>query len=73
MPIGPPVNPSCFIDPKHRVCGWMPGLGQRLNLGTFSKDKECRYCGSTGTYCSVSIGTLHANCRKFMCARKARR
>ena len=51
----------------------MPCLGQCLNLGASSKTKECRYCGSAGTYCSISIGTLRANCRKFMCARKARR
>jgi hypothetical protein len=45
----------------------MPCIGQCLNLGRSSKDKDCRYCGAAGTYRSISIGTLHANCRK-LCA-----
>jgi succinate dehydrogenase/fumarate reductase-like Fe-S protein len=26
----------------------MPCLGQCLNLGTVSNDKDCRHCGATG-------------------------
>ena len=73
MPIGPSIHPSFLIDPKQRS-----PTGHALpwavpQSGRVFENKECRYCGSTGTYRSISIGTLHANCRKFMCARKARR
>lgn len=69
----PPFNPSFPIDPTHPICAYhalpwaVPQSGQRLEgqrLQTLWRHRDIPL---------VSIGTLHANCRKFMCARKARR